>query len=76
MEYKMKRLLILTLILSMCALGCATPQNKKEKGTRIGVNLLGFSLKRGIILKLIYYVNQPQSLLLESYSLTSPGSRR
>ncbi len=37
MEYKMKRLLILTLILSMCALGCATPQNKKEKGTRIGV---------------------------------------
>ncbi len=33
----MKRLLILTLILSMCALGCATPQNKKEKGTRIGV---------------------------------------
>jgi len=37
MEYKMKRLLIFTLILSMCALGCATPQNKKEKGTRIGV---------------------------------------
>ena len=37
MEYKMKRLLILTLILSMCALGCATPQNKKERGTRIGV---------------------------------------
>ena len=33
----MKRLLIFTLILSMCALGCATPQNKKEKGTRIGV---------------------------------------
>jgi outer membrane protein OmpA-like peptidoglycan-associated protein len=33
----MKRLLILTLILSMCALGCATPQNKKEKGTLIGV---------------------------------------
>jgi outer membrane protein OmpA-like peptidoglycan-associated protein len=37
MESKMKRLLIFTLILSMCALGCATPQNKKEKGTRIGV---------------------------------------
>ena len=33
----MKRLLIFTLILSMCALGCATPQNKKEKGTRIGI---------------------------------------
>jgi outer membrane protein OmpA-like peptidoglycan-associated protein len=37
MEKKMKRLLILALIVSMCALGCATPQNKKEKGTRIGV---------------------------------------
>ena len=33
----MKRLLIPILILSMCAVGCATPQNKKEKGTRIGV---------------------------------------
>lgn len=33
----MKRLLILALIVSMCALGCATPQNKKERGTRIGV---------------------------------------
>jgi outer membrane protein OmpA-like peptidoglycan-associated protein len=33
----MKRFLILVLIIALCAVGCATPQNKKEKGTRIGV---------------------------------------
>jgi len=37
MEERMKRFLILALIVSLCAVGCATPQNKKEKGTRIGV---------------------------------------
>jgi outer membrane protein OmpA-like peptidoglycan-associated protein len=37
MEYKMKHLLIFALITSICVIGCATPQNNKEKGTRVGV---------------------------------------
>jgi outer membrane protein OmpA-like peptidoglycan-associated protein len=37
MEYKMKHLLIFALITSISVIGCATPQNNKEKGTRVGV---------------------------------------
>jgi outer membrane protein OmpA-like peptidoglycan-associated protein len=39
MEVKVKRFLILILIIAVCTVGCATPQNKKERGTRIGVGV-------------------------------------